>query len=68
MTTQTTDSAEQVCRDLPIMMDRCMRVGLFETMQLMHEVVRKAGWELASIKAEEKVAANRAESRGRHVR
>lgn len=50
----TPDSAEQVCRDLPVMMDRCMRVGLFATGQLMHEVVRKAGWELADIKADEK--------------
>lgn len=48
------DSAEQVCRDLPVMMNRCMSVGLFATGQLMHEVVRKAGWELADIKAEEK--------------
>jgi len=31
-----------------------MHVGLFATGQLMYEVNRKAGWELADIKAEEK--------------
>lgn len=50
------DSAEKVCNDLPVMMDRCMRVGLFATAHLMHEAVRKSGWELAELKAQDKKA------------
>jgi repressor LexA len=53
---QVPDSAEQLCRELPIIHARLMRVGLYATGQLMHEVVRKSGWELAEILQKEKVA------------
>jgi len=67
-TVTTPDSAEQVCRDLPLMMNRCFQVGLFATGHLMHEAVRKAGWELADILKQEKQAAITAKARGRHVK
>lgn len=31
--------------NLPLVMDRAGRLGLFKTMQKLHEAVREAGWE-----------------------
>lgn len=50
----TPDNAEQVCRDLPIMLDRCMHLGMFATVRAMREVIRKARSELVEITVDEK--------------
>ncbi len=39
----------EVALEITLVQDRAMRVGLFDTRNLLHEAVKKAGWEIVEI-------------------
>lgn len=63
--TKQIQEAQRLCNEIPLIKDRLMRAGLFQTMHRMDEVTRCLGYEVSDLMSGKRTPVNK---KGRRIK